>query len=73
MLNVKDYFKKSSDTILTLSKHEKEINIICEEIIKTYNNNKKILVAGNGGSCSDAEHFAGELQCTYKNKNRIHR
>jgi len=70
MFNVKDYFKKSSNIILTLSDYEKEINNICEEIIKINNNNKKILVAGNGGSCSDAEHFAGELQCTYKNKNR---
>ena len=29
---------------------------------------KKLLVAGNGGSCSDAEHFVGELQCTYKDR-----
>ena len=32
--------------------------------------NKKILVAGNGGSCADAEHFVGELQCTFKDKSR---
>ena len=70
MFDLKNYFKKSSDIILTLSEHEKEINHICEEIIKASKNNKKILVAGNGGSCSDAEHFAGELQCTYKNRNR---
>ena len=31
---------------------------------------KKLLVAGNGGSCSDAEHFVGELQCTYKDRSR---
>jgi len=70
MFDLKNYFKKSSDIIITLSEHEKEINHICEEIIKASKNNKKILVAGNGGSCSDAEHFAGELQCTYKNRNR---
>ena len=29
-----------------------------------------MLVAGNGGSCSDAEHFVGELQCTYKDRAR---
>jgi len=32
------------------------------EILKTaYNNGNKMLVAGNGGSCADAEHIVGEL------------
>ena len=30
----------------------------------------KILVAGNGGSCADAEHFAGELICTFMDRTR---
>lgn len=30
----------------------------------------KILLAGNGGSCSDIEHFGGELICTFSKKNR---
>lgn len=29
--------------------------------IKAYKNNKKILIAGNGGSAADAQHIAGEL------------
>lgn len=32
-----------------------------EIIIRTYFNNKKILVCGNGGSAADAMHIAGEL------------
>lgn len=28
---------------------------------KSYENGKKLLVAGNGGSCADAEHIVGEL------------
>jgi Phosphoheptose isomerase len=32
------------------------------EILKTaYSNGNKLLVAGNGGSCADAEHIVGEL------------
>ena len=27
-------------------------------------------MVGNGGSCSDVEHFGGELICTFSNKNR---
>lgn len=34
---------------------------ICEKCIKSYRNNGKILIAGNGGSAADAQHFAGEL------------
>ena len=33
-------------------------------------NENKVLVAGNGGSCADAEHFAGELVCTFNDRNR---
>jgi len=35
-----------------------ETSKIC---IKAYKNNKKILIAGNGGSAADAQHIAGEL------------
>ena len=31
---------------------------------------KLIVIFGNGGSAADSQHFAGELMCTYKNKNR---
>ena len=34
---------------------------ICEKCINSYRNNGKILIAGNGGSAADAQHFAGEL------------
>ena len=70
MNNIKDYFKTSSKVIENLYIHEKKIDLICKEILKANNNNNKILVAGNGGSCSDAEHFVGELQCTYKDRSR---
>ena len=70
MINIKDYFKSSSELILKLHTHGKEITAISNEILKCKKNKKKILVAGNGGSCSDAEHFVGELQCTYKDRER---
>ena len=70
MTKIKDYFEISSRNIYQLQKHEKEIDKICKAIINCKRNENKILVCGNGGSCSDAEHFVGELQCTYKSKNR---
>ena len=70
MLDIKKYFGNSSSTISNLVKFEKEINLIADEIFQTQISEKKLLVAGNGGSCSDAEHFTGELQCTYKDRDR---
>jgi D-sedoheptulose 7-phosphate isomerase len=37
-----------------------------DHIIKTYTNGDKILIAGNGGSAADAEHFAAELEGRYR-------
>lgn len=37
------------------------LNSICQSSVNAFNNHKKILIAGNGGSAADAQHFAGEL------------
>ena len=34
---------------------------ISKDIIECIRNGNKIMIAGNGGSASDAQHFAGEL------------
>lgn len=39
-----------------------------EMIIKTFNNGGKVLVCGNGGSCSDADHIVGELMKSFEGK-----
>jgi len=60
-----------------LSYHSKLLNIQKNEmilkiekfskiIIDAINNNKKILIAGNGGSAADAQHFATELTVKMK-------
>ena len=58
---IKRHFAESSQLIRTMSNHEKEIIKIVNLISKCNTNNKKILIAGNGGSSADAEHFTGEL------------
>jgi D-glycero-beta-D-manno-heptose-7-phosphate kinase len=42
------------------------IEKITNNIINTYKDKKKILIFGNGGSASDAQHFAGELVGRFK-------
>ena len=56
--------------IRSLIDEEKKIELISKNIRNCYNKKKKVLIAGNGGSSSDADHFAGELVCTYKNRSR---
>ena len=70
MIDIKNYFDTSSTEIKKLSKFSNEILLISKKIIECKKNNKKVLVVGNGGSCADADHFVGELQCTYKKKDR---
>ena len=66
----KNYFNDSANVIKSLLLQEKKLTLIIKTIKKCINSNKKILVAGNGGSSSDADHFVGELVCTYKNRSR---
>jgi phosphoheptose isomerase len=67
---IKNHFQKSSNLISSLVSYEKKIELFAKEIFKLKKLNKKLLVAGNGGSCADAEHFVGELVCTYKKSDR---
>lgn len=74
MSEVKDsitkYFQESSKVISSLSS---DLGVIEEMAIAIHESNKeggKVLIAGNGGSCADAEHFAGELLCTFKIRDR---
>lgn len=48
-------------TILFDSQLINTIEKAAEVITKTYQNNKKTLLAGNGGSAADAQHIAGEF------------
>lgn len=43
------------------SDYNEKIVGISNELIKCLKNGNKILIAGNGGSASDAQHFAGEI------------
>ena len=67
---IEGYFEESSRVILSLSSEVDSIEEIAKLIYQANQNGNKILIAGNGGSCADAEHFAGELLCTFKDRKR---
>ena len=48
-----------------------EINTAFELMAASYKSGGKLLVAGNGGSASDAEHIAGELMKTFIKKRAL--
>jgi len=65
--------RTAAETIRVLKEctSNKEINLaidqITESIIKTDEVGKLITIFGNGGSAADAQHWSGELVCTYSN------
>ena len=43
-----------------------DIEVCIQMIVDSINSGNKILIAGNGGSASDSQHFAAELVCRYQ-------
>ncbi len=56
-----DYISQLIQRYPILEKNEKDIRLFCEMLVNCYEWGGKLLVCGNGGSCADAEHIAGEL------------
>lgn len=54
-----------------LKANEKEIRLMCDVVIKSYESGGKLLVCGNGGSCADAEHIVGEMMKGFLKKRPI--
>lgn len=64
------YFRESGDVIRSLESQAETIRRMAVGIEESVRSGGKVLVGGNGGSAADAEHFAGELTCTFKNRDR---
>ena len=59
---IQDSLKASAETKLKISEQcNGDISKAIDIIIKAYNNKKKILLCGNGGSAADAQHLAAEF------------
>jgi D-sedoheptulose 7-phosphate isomerase len=51
-------------------KNLKLISVVTKKIVECYKKNKKLIIFGNGGSASDAQHFAAELVGRFKRERR---
>lgn len=69
-VDLKQYFVQSADVIDDLISHTDTIQRMAKGIYESQLKGGKLLIAGNGGSCSQAEHFAGEMTCTFKDRRR---
>jgi D-sedoheptulose 7-phosphate isomerase len=64
MWSIQEIIKQSIETkqfLLADSPTIKSIHDIVEVIVSAFKNDKKLLLCGNGGSASDAQHIAAEL------------
>ena len=62
------YIEQLIERYPALSVCEKDICAVAEALILSYENGRKLLVAGNGGSCADSDHITGELLKSFVKK-----
>ena len=76
-LNIKKIFeseisKHISSTDFFLKNNFYDFKKFLDFVIKTLKKGNKIILFGNGGSASDAQHIAAELVVKYKKKKKIY-
>ena len=70
---IKNYIQESIDLKRTLLKDEdfiKKIENVINLLADCFKSGNKILIAGNGGSAADSQHFAAEIVCKFKKERR---
>ncbi|MDR2596548.1 MAG: SIS domain-containing protein [Treponema sp.] len=66
-----DYIQQLIQRYPALEPVKNDISAAFDIISASYTNGGKLLIAGNGGSASDAEHIAGELMKTFEKKRAL--
>ena len=70
MSHLQKAIEDSIATLRGLSALEESLNRAAELILHCLTSGKKLLVCGNGGSASDATHFATEFLCRLREDRR---
>jgi len=66
-----DYIQQLIQRYPALESVKSDISAAFDIIARSYTDGGKLLIAGNGGSASDAEHIAGELMKTFAKKRNL--
>ena len=75
MEQVKAYFEESIEVKKAFLSDEKQCQTILEvadQCVQAILKGKKILICGNGGSASDAQHFAGEIVGRFRKERKAY-
>ncbi|MDD5638411.1 MAG: D-sedoheptulose 7-phosphate isomerase [Candidatus Pacebacteria bacterium] len=70
---MKNYIQESIEVknkILNSEEILNQLNLIIAEINNCFQRGNKVLIAGNGGSAADAQHFVGEIVGRYKKERK---
>lgn len=70
---MKDQIRESIETKSKILNNERlleKLGLVVSKINKCFRTGNKILIAGNGGSAADAQHFAGEIVGRYKKERK---
>jgi D-sedoheptulose 7-phosphate isomerase len=67
-----DYLQQLTERYPQLDTIKGDITVAFEIIAQTFSKGGKLLIAGNGGSASDAEHIVGELMKSFVKKRNLH-
>ena len=66
-----DYLQQLIERYPQLKPNAAEIKAAFDILVKSFSNGGKLLIAGNGGSASDAEHIVGELMKSFVKKRKL--
>jgi D-sedoheptulose 7-phosphate isomerase len=66
-----DYLQQLIERYPLLESSKNDISAAFDIIANSFTKGGKLLIAGNGGSASDAEHIAGELMKTFSKKRNL--
>jgi D-sedoheptulose 7-phosphate isomerase len=71
---IKPFLDRALLDLTSLLKHvptlESQTQRLCDAMMDTWNSGGKVMFAGNGGSCTDAMHFAEELCVRFQKTRR---
>lgn len=70
MSMLKHNIEEAVATLRTLAELEPQVERAATLLAAALGSDRKVLVAGNGGSAADAAHFATEWVCRYRNDRR---
>ena len=65
-MEVNKFLKELAGRYPRLSSVSDQIQKTADILVKCYRNGQKVLICGNGGSCADSDHLAGELMKSFE-------